>query len=94
MSGLSPQDVTVTFADGSTVVARIGVREIVEIERHWKSDLIPMFEASLYGAWVHLHGRPGPDGDESFEAWVDTVASIDDAVTDVDPSPPAVGVED
>lgn len=59
----SQGELIVTFADGTTATARIGLAEIVQMERKWPG-LMPQVESTLFGAWIHL-GRPvGP----SFKA--------------------------
>lgn len=100
--GAQAQDAVLSFKDGSTAAVHIGLREIVEMERHWKRGThitqrpdgtvesstteIPALESTLYGAWVAL-GRP-----LDFDSWLDTVETIKDAKSvDEDPSPPAAG---
>ena len=78
-------DSVVTYKDGTTAPVRIGVREIVEIERHWKGEVVPAFESTMYGAWWGL-GKPG-----DFDVWLDSVEALTEEKPLVDPSPPAVG---
>ena len=81
-------DTVVTYKDGTKASVRIGIREIVEMERRWKGEIIPALESTLFGAWFGL-GQPG----ESFDDWLATVDEITEEDTPADPSPPAAGDE-
>lgn len=90
-------DFTITFKDGTTAEGRIGVAEIVAIERRWQSSVIPAFESTMYGMWVALD-RPKPPGmrtadpEKIFDAWLATVADIDEHQDDAPvPTQPAAG---
>lgn len=90
-------DVTVRYHDGTEATARLGIRELVEMERHWPLGIVPALESTLFMAWWAF-GKPGDksgaNGDNpnaAFERWIDTVASIEDEEVELTPTEPAVG---
>lgn len=87
-AGGQGSDTVVVYKDGTRESVRIGIREIVEMERRWKGEIIPALESTLFGAYFGL-GQPGAD----FDAWLATVDEITEEDTSADPSPPAAGDE-
>ncbi len=82
---------TVTFKDGSTVVARCGPKQIVAMERQYAIS----FEQMRTAEQLYFLAYQGLNSPTQFDDWLDLIDDVEEEPDEaVDPTPPGPGPGD